>query len=318
MAIWKAVPGASVEPTPGPSAVSIGAFEGVHRGHQQLLARARQAAGDGLTVAVTFDPHPAALFVKDRPPALLTTLERKVELLHAHGADEVRVLDFGTQMASWSPEEFVERVILDQCHATAVVVGENFRFGHRASGTVETLAELGAASGFESISFGLVGDEDSYSSTRIRSAVASGDLAGANRMLGRPLEVSGVVVTGDKRGRELGFPTANLLVDERYAVPLDGVYAGHLVRASGERLPAAISVGTNPTFEAVAGRRIESYVLDRTDLDLYGENVRVEFVEHLRGMVSFDGIDDLVAQIADDVARTRSIIIDGADARRVD
>ena len=216
----------------------------------------------------------------------------------------MRVLAFDAEMAGWSPEDFVHRVIVEQLHADLVVVGENFRFGHKAAGDLAFLREAGALHGFDVEGLAIVSDGGALSSTRVRELVAAGDLPGAALVLGRPHEVSGVVRRGDQRGRDLGFPTANVPVDEAYAVPPDGVYAGWVVRTDGERLPAAISVGTNPTFDGVE-RRVESYVLDRTDLDLYDQAIRVEFVERLRGMVAYEGVDPLVVQMHEDVAQTR-------------
>ena len=210
-------------------------------------------------------------------------------------------------MASWSPQEFVDRVLVEQLSAALVAVGANFRFGSKASGDTTFLREAGERAGFAVDGLALDGGVVPYSSTLVRTLVAEGRLVEAAEVLGRPHEVSGVVTKGDQRGRELGFPTANVPVDEAYAVPPDGVYAGWLVRADGERLPAAISVGTNPTFDGVE-RRVESYVLDRTDLELYGEAIRVELVDRLRGMVKYEGIEPLIAQMHQDVENTRAII----------
>lgn len=308
MAIWKAVSGAPDVSVSEPTAVTIGNFDGVHRGHQSLLAATRATGGDLATVAITFDPHPVAIFAPERAPKRLTTLERRIELLHAHGADHVRVLDFTREMAGWSPDEFVERVVLDQCRAHAVVVGEGFRYGSRATGSIETLAASGERHGFSAREADLAGDGDAFSSTRVREAVAAGDVALAAEILGRPHEVAGVVVEGDRRGRELGFPTANVPVDDSYAVPPDGVYATRVVLADGTRLPAATSIGTNPTFDGVAGRRVESYVLDRDDLDLYGDTVTVEFVARLREMVAYTTLEALVEQMHRDVDDARVLL----------
>jgi riboflavin kinase/FMN adenylyltransferase len=274
-----------------------------------VLAQCRTHHDELPIVAVTFDPHPLAVIAPGHAPRRLTTLQRRVELLRAHGADEVRVLAFDAEMAGWSPEEFMRTVIVEQLRASLVVVGDNFRFGHKAAGNVELLKAAGLQHGFDVEGLAIVNDGGALSSTRVRELVAAGDLVGAAVVLGRPHEVSGVVRRGDQRGRDLGFPTANVPVDESYAVPPDGVYAGRVVRADGERLPAAISVGTNPTFDG-AERRVESYVLDRTDLDLYDESIRVEFVERLRGMVKYEGIDALVAQMHDDVERARGLLAD--------
>jgi len=308
--IWRDVTGAATGSRSAPSAVAIGTFDGVHRGHQQVLARASET---GLpVVAVTFDPHPTVIFAPQHEPKRLTTLERRVELLRAHGAAEVRVLAFDHEMASWSPQEFVRRALVDGLSAASVVVGENFRFGSHAAGDVAALTAFGTEYGFTVDGLGLAGPDEPWSSTRVRALVAEGQVRQAAEVLGRPHEVVGEVIRGEQRGRELGYPTANTPIDDSSAVPPDGVYAGRVVRASGETLPAAISIGTNPTF-GEHSRRVESYVLDRPfgsgqDLNLYGEVIRVEFVEHLRPMVAFDGIDALLAQMADDVAATRRLL----------
>lgn len=287
-------------------------FDGVHRGHQALFARAHEVAPGLPLVAVTFDPHPVAVFAPDRVPVALTSPARRVELLRrpapgVDGADEVRVLAFDREMAAWTPREFVERVVVGELRATHVVVGENFTFGAKAAGTTQTLRDLGEELGFATEVVTLTGDAEAWSSTRVRGLVAEGLLREAAEVLGRPHEVTGVVTRGEQRGRELGYPTANLPVDDTYAVPPDGVYAGRLVRASGETLAAAVSIGTNPTF-GTHSRRVESYVLDRVDLDLYDEQVRVELVERLRGMVAFDGVDALLEQMALDVEQTRDLV----------
>ncbi len=309
VAIWAEVDGATGVPRTHACVVTIGNFDGVHRGHRLVLEHTREDAHRrGIaTVAVTFHPHPLEVIAPAHAPKRLTSIERRIELLREAGADEVYVLDFDREMASWSPEEFVTRVVVDQLHAANVVVGDNFRFGHKAQGDVAYLREAGERLGFAVDDRSLLGDGEAFSSTRVRELVAERRLDEAAEVLGRPVEVTGTIVGGDRRGRELGFPTANVPVDEAYAVPPDGVYAGWLVRASGERLPAAISVGSNPTFDGTE-RRVESYVLDRDDLDLYGEHVRVELVAPVREMERFDGVEALVARMHDDVARTRALL----------
>jgi len=311
VSIWRDVPGVATEPRAEPAVVTIGNFDGVHRGHQHLLAAA--AAAGRPVVAVTFDPHPARLFAPDRAPKLLCTLERRIELLREHGADEIRVLAFDREVAGWSPAEFIERVIVAQLRATAVVVGEDFHFGAQAAGDVATLRAAGASAGFTAegvslaTSVNLDDSSDVLCSTLVRDRIAAGDMPGAAAVLGRPHEVSGIVRRGDGRGKDLGFPTANVPVDEEYAVPPDGVYAGFVV-VDGERHQAAISVGTNPTFAGV-DRRVESFVLDRPGgLDLYHRKIRVEFIQRLRGMETFDSVDALVAQMHDDVAAAREML----------
>jgi riboflavin kinase/FMN adenylyltransferase len=305
--IWRDIAGAATSRRSQPAAVTVGNFDGVHLGHQHVVRRTRELAGGLPVIAVTFDPHPLAVVAPAHAPTRLTTIERRVELLKAAGVDEVRILAFDRDMASWDPTDFVQRVIVDQLQAEVIAVGDNFRFGHKAAGDITLLRECGNRWGFRVDSLDLDGGAEPFSSTLTRRLVAEADLRGAALVLGRPHEITGVVRHGDKRGRDLGFPTANVPVDEAYAVPPDGVYAGWLNRADGSRLPAAISVGTNPTFNGVE-RRVESYVLDRDDLELYDECVRVEFIERLRGMEAFDGIDALVAQMHADVAATRTIL----------
>jgi riboflavin kinase/FMN adenylyltransferase len=295
----------------GRTVAVIGNFDGVHLGHQHVLSRAHEVADEqGLTVvAVTFDPHPMAVLRPEHAPVQLTTLTVRAELLGAAGVDHVLAVPFDPDMATWSPQHFAELVLVDKLHAATVVVGANFRFGTRASGDVATLREIGAASGFTVEPLALDGGPMVWSSTYIRQCLAAGDVAGAAEALGRPYSVRGTVVRGDQRGRELGFPTANVPTDGLTAAPADGVYAGRLRRMdTDEVFPVAISVGTNPTFDGVRDRRVESYVLDRTDLDLYDVEVEVSFIERLRGMVAFESVETLVAQMDDDVRRAREIL----------
>jgi len=302
------------------SVVVIGNFDGVHPGHREVLAVARQLEPDARLVVVTFWPHPLSVLRPGGGPVLLTRLEERVDLLEAAGADEVRVVRFTPEFAAWTPERFIAEII-EPLNPRRVVVGENFRFGHRAAGHVDTLRELGRGK-FEVTALPLVGLGDQETcSTRIRDALAQGDVENAARHLGRAFRFTGVVARGDRRGRELGFPTANLPVPAHLACPADGVYAGWVVRLDGrdgrgvpvpedapaERWPAAISVGTNPTFDGV-DRRVEAYVLGRTDLELYGAEIAVDFVARLRGMVRFDGVAALIAQMDDDVARCRELL----------
>ncbi|MGZ4448694.1 MAG: bifunctional riboflavin kinase/FAD synthetase [Nocardioides sp.] len=310
MHIWRSLD--EVPDDLGRCAVVVGNFDGVHLGHRHVLARARELAdADGLTlVAVTFDPHPMAVLRPEHAPTMLTSVETRAALLGAAGADAVLALPFTREVAAWSPEEFVDRVLVEVLHAARVVVGANFRFGNKAAGDVGTLHAAGEAQGFEAEGIPLDGGPQVWSSTYVRTCLAAGDVAGAAEALGRPYAVRGEVVRGDQRGRELGFPTANVPTDEkRTAAPADGVYAGWLRRLdTGETFPAAISVGTNPTFDGVRERRVESYVLDRTDLELYGVQVEVSFVERLRGMVAFESVEKLVEQMDDDVDRARELL----------
>ncbi|WP_188783100.1 bifunctional riboflavin kinase/FAD synthetase [Nocardioides phosphati] len=310
MRVWRDV--SEVPADLGRTVVTIGNFDGVHLGHQHVVARAREvAAAQGVdhVVAVTFDPHPMAVLRPDHAPVMLSTLDERLRLLGEAGADDVLVLPFSREIASWTPEEFVQRVIVDALHARGVVVGANFRYGNRAAGDVHDLAESGKSHDFVVDAVALDGGPQVWSSTYVRSCLAAGDVSGAAEALGRPFTVRGVVVKGDQRGRELGFPTANVPTPADAAAPCDGVYAGTLTRLdTGKCFPAAISVGTNPTFDGVVGRRVESYVLDQTDLDLYGVEVEVAFREHLRGMVKFEGIEKLVETMHDDVRRTRELL----------
>jgi riboflavin kinase/FMN adenylyltransferase len=295
----------------GPTVVVVGNFDGVHLGHRHVLQRAREVAdADTLAlVAVTFSPHPMAVLRPEHAPSALTSLERRAGLLGEAGADAVLALPFDRDVAGWSPQEFVDRVLVAGLHARAVVVGANFRFGHRAAGDVAALRELGAGRGFTAEGIELDGGPQVWSSTYVRTCLAAGDVAGAAEALGRPYAVRGVVVRGDQRGRELGYPTANVPTDPLTTAPADGVYAGWLRRGdTGERYPAAISVGTNPTFDGERARRVESYVLDRTDLELYGVEVEVSFVQRLRGMTAFDSVESLVSQMAADVDRARTLL----------
>lgn len=309
MTIWRASDGATTGWRDTPAVVTVGNFDGVHLGHQDVLRGAQERCGDLPLVAVTFDPHPLAVVRPEAVPPALTTIERRIALLREHGADEVRVLAFDEAMAGWSPEQFVDEICLGQLRADAVVVGENFRFGRKNTGDVDLLDAIGDARGFEVLAVPLLGDGvEAFSSTRIRSELKAGRVAEAAGILGRPHEVSGTVAEGDKRGRALGFPTANVPVDPAYATPVDGVYACWLVDGS-VRHRAATSVGTNPTFEG-RDRRVESFVIDspRNELDLYGHRVTVEFIEHLRPMVTFDSIEALVAQMHNDVSDARDVL----------
>ena len=310
--IWR-----SLDEVPGDlgrTVVTVGNFDGVHLGHQHVVRRAREVArtlGDLPVVAVTFEPHPMAVLRPEHAPQALTDVDTRARLLGETGVDAVLVATFTREVAAWSPERFVEDVLVDALHAKAVVVGANFRFGVKASGDVATLAELGRVHDFTAEGIALDGGPQVWSSTYVRSCLQGGDVEGAAEALGRPFTVRGEVVKGDQRGRELGYPTANVPTSGMLAAPADGVYAGwlrRLDRTDDELLPAAISVGTNPTFEGERERRVESYVLDRDDLELYGVEVEVSFVSRIRGMLRFDSVDELVVTMARDVARTRTLL----------
>jgi riboflavin kinase/FMN adenylyltransferase len=249
-----------------------------------------------------------AVLRPDHAPLTLSDLDSRCRLLAGAGADVVYVIRFSREIAAWTPEEFIDRILVGALHARHVVVGANFRFGNRAAGDVGTLTAAGRSRDFEVEGIALDGGPQVWSSTYVRTCLSAGDVEGASEGLGRPYAVVGEVVTDNRRGRELGFPTANVSVRE-LAVPTDGVYAGWVrILEEGEPMPAAISVGTNPTFEGVRDRRVEAYVLDRDDLELYGTQVEVSFVARIRGMVKFDGVDALVATMRDDVERTRELL----------
>ncbi len=288
--------------------VVIGNFDGVHRGHVELLRHAKASEADARLVAVTFWPHPMSVVRPDQIPPLLCTLEHRKELLLAAGVDEVVVVEFTAAVASWSPAEFVDRV-LRPLQPVRIVVGENFRFGFRASGDVRTLAELGDGQ-FVVEPLPLITDGTlPESSTLVRHAVLEGDFGRVRELSDQVFRFTGVVVKGDQRGRELGFPTANVPVHAGFAVPADGVYAGWVQRLDGEhpRWPAAISVGTNPTFDGVE-RRVEAYVLDRDDLELYGVEIAIEFYSRLRGQVKYRGREALIEQMQHDVEQVRHLL----------
>jgi riboflavin kinase / FMN adenylyltransferase len=292
----------------GRSALTIGVFDGVHRGHQEIIGHTVKRARDlGVqSVVVTFDPHPAEVVRPGSHPAVLTEPARKAELIEALGADVLCVIPFTPEFSRLPAEQFVHDVLVEHLHAALVVVGENFRFGHKAAGDEALLARLGRTFGFGVEDAPLVSSNGTvFSSTYIRSCVDAGDVAAAAFALGRPHRVEGIVVRGDMRGRELGFPTANLLCGRHTAVPADGVYAAWLVRRSSRHM-AAVSIGTNPTFSG-RERRVEAYALD-FDGDLYGERVALDFVAHLREMRAYDSVEPLIAQIGQDVADTRAVL----------
>lgn len=292
--------------------VAIGVFDGVHRGHQQLIADAISGGiSDGPAtdvVVLTFDPHPAAVLAPGREPCLLLTLADRREALLAAGASRVEVVPFTAELSQWSAQRFIDDVVMPLNPAT-VCVGSNFRFGRAASADADDLVGFGAERGFTVAVVPLAADGSAaLSSSRARELISQGRVTEAAAILGRPHRVVGPVVHGDARGRELGFPTANVRVDAAYCVPADGVYAGRLTVLSSDRaFEAAVSVGTNPHF-AGNERRVEAYVLDAPDrFDVYDEQVRVEFLERVRGQQVFDSIADLIAAMGRDVADVRRI-----------
>lgn len=290
--------------------VTIGNFDGVHLGHRAVLDEAREVAGSGPLTVVTFEPHPLRVLRPDAAPLVLTPGPYKAELLRGAGVDEVRVVRFTSEVAAWSPERFVFDVLVTGLGARAVVVGENFRFGHAAAGDVALLRRLGEQHDFVVVPARLAqvdGTTERVSSSLVRRLVAAGDVGGAARLLGRDHRVSGTVVHGDHRGRELGYPTANVDVAPDAAVPADGVYASWLT-VDGVRYPALTSIGTNPTF-AGTQRRVEAWVLDRDDLDLYGRYADVDFVTRQRETVTFPGIEALVEQMDRDAVVGRRLLL---------
>ena len=286
------------------SIVVIGNFDGVHKGHQQILNRAKEIAGDEKIVALTFDPHPVSIFAPERTPTLLTILSDKIELLKIHNADQVAVIKFTKEFAAMAPEEFVNKVLVEQLKATTVIVGQNFTYGFKAAGNVQSLAQH---TEFETIVMDLQSNAElAISSTRIRTAITNGDVESAREMLTRPHRLDGIVVHGEKRGREIGYPTANLGNIEGQTIPADSVYAGWLT-VGIDRWPAAISIGTNPTFEGVRGRQVEAYALDQVGLDLYTKPATIEFGWRLRDTLKFDGLEPLLEQMAKDCLEARRL-----------
>ncbi|MFK4760652.1 bifunctional riboflavin kinase/FAD synthetase [Microbacterium sp. ZW T5_45] len=298
----------------GPSVVAIGKFDGVHAGHRAVIERLQEhaTASGARAVAVTFDRNPLAVLRPDRCPENVVTVDRKLELLSELGLDATLLLTFDEALASRSAEDFVTDILVSALKVSTVLVGEDFRFGHGGAGTPELLEELGPRLGFTVDIVDdvyLEGSDRRVSSSWIRQLLIDGDVTTAARALGRPVDVRGEVVHGLKRGRELGFPTANLSTITDSFVPADGIYAGWLVdHHTGIRHRAAISVGTNPTFDDVLLRQVEAHVLGETGLDLYGHDVTVEFIERLRGMVAFEGIEKLKVQMAADVDEAQRVL----------
>lgn len=309
----------------GPTVVTIGNFDGVHRGHQHVLAQLTDTAKRyGIpSVAVTFDPHPAQVHRPEAAPELIMGLKDKLDALADTGVDAVLVMKYTLDLAAMTPVEFVQDVLLDGLHAAHLVVGHDLRFGAGNVGDVVTMQELGEQLGFGvqvvneygAGGFPLHHDGDAdrrCSSTWVREALSEGDVVTAAAVLGRPHRMRGEVVHGAARGRDLGFPTANLSPESTGYIPADGIYAGWLIDEAGTRWPAAISVGSNPTFDGVS-RQVEAHVIDRPeerveDFDLYGQTVAVEFTRRLRGMVAYRGPEALVEQMCLDVAQARELL----------
>lgn len=295
------------ESAPQSNVVLIGVFDGVHKGHQELLNRAKAIADGRQIIALTFDPHPTTVFAPDRAPTMLTTLADRVELLKIHGADQVAVIKFNEKFAMMSPEDFVKTVLVDQLHASTVIVGKNFTYGHKAAGNVDSLIKSALVHNFTVDARELNADESEViSSTRVRKLVIAGNVEDARLLLGRPHRLDGVVVHGEKRGREIGYPTANLGKIDGQTIPADGVYAGWLT-VGINFWPAAISIGTNPTFAGERGRQVEAYALDQEGLDLYDKNASIEFGWRLRPTLKFDGLEALLAQMKIDCDQARKL-----------
>jgi riboflavin kinase/FMN adenylyltransferase len=296
-----------------PSAVTIGAYDGVHIGHRLVIDRVRRVAAEqGLTSAVvTFDHHPAAVVRPESAPKLLTDLDQKLELLESTGVDYVLVVHFDESRSEESAEEFVREVLVGCLDTRAVVVGHDFHFGYKRRGNVALLQEMGAELGFDVTGLRLFSDGvggPAVSSTRIRTLLEEGLVGEAASLLGRPHQVRGVVRDGDKRGRQLGFPTANVALSAAVALPADGVYAGWYIGPDGVHRPTALSLGRRPTFYAEADLSLlEAHLLEFSG-DLYGQSARVEFVAHLRGQVRFDRSEELIEQMQRDVATTRRVL----------
>jgi riboflavin kinase/FMN adenylyltransferase len=295
------------QPIADKSVVVIGVFDGVHRGHQVLLNRAKEIADGRTIIALTFDPHPMKIFAPDKAPTLLVTLADRVELLKIHNADQVAVMAFNEKFAEMSPEAFVKNILVDQLRASTVIVGKNFTYGYKAAGNVDSLILDGIKNNFTvDVQELKAGDSQPISSTLIRKLVTNGDVEKAREFLSRPHRLDGVVVHGEKRGREIGYPTANLGNIGDQTIPADGVYAGWLT-VGINYWPAAISIGTNPTFEGVRGRQVEAYALDQEGLDLYDKNASIEFGWRLRDTLKFDSLDALLVQMKKDCDKAREL-----------
>jgi len=289
------------------SVVLIGVFDGVHKGHQFLLNRAKEIADGRNIVALTFDPHPMQVLAPDRAPTLLTTLADRVELLKIHNADQVAVLKFNEKFAAMAPEDFVKDVLVSQLSASTIIVGKNFTYGHKAAGNVESLIKDGLKFHFSvDVQDLQSGEGEVISSSRIRNLVTTGQVEEARTLLSRPHRLDGIVVHGEKRGREIGYPTANLGNIDGQTIPSDGVYAGWLT-VGINYWPAAISIGTNPTFVGKRSRQVEAYALDQEGLELYDKNASIEFGWRLRDTLKFDGLEPLLAQMKLDCDQARSL-----------
>ncbi|MFM7492083.1 MAG: bifunctional riboflavin kinase/FAD synthetase [Actinomycetota bacterium] len=284
------------------AALAIGIFDGVHKGHQAILSQGTKA--ELPVLALTFDPHPTSIFAPDRIPTRLLTIHNRVHQLATHGATTTAIIKFTEDFSRLSPQEFIDQIIIPIFDPQLVLVGENFTFGAKAAGNVEYLQSHAP---FKVIGVPLLKDGSvTVSSTRIREAIKAGNIEIANQLLTRPHQLVGPVIHGEKRGRTIGYPTANIGLDSLATIPSDGVYAGWL-SVEGHRWPAAISIGTNPTFDGVRGRQVEAYALDRDDLDLYDKEATVEFGWRLRDTIKFAGLEELLVQMKIDCDEARKL-----------
>jgi riboflavin kinase/FMN adenylyltransferase len=292
-----------------PTVVTVGMFDGVHRGHRLLFEKVFEAAGQlaARSAVVTFDPHPLEVLAPAKAPCMLTTLDQRLKLFENAGFDIALVLPFNKELSLLSPQAFAKAALVEELHVRKILVGEDFRFGHDRAGDVSTLREIGSTDGFEAEAIGLLGGkEDKVSSSDIRSLVAQGDVEGAAAMLGHAFKLAGKVVEGDRRGRALGFPTANLAPHPRACMPGLGIYAGWWL-SDGRRLPGAISVGVRPTFKTDDQPLCEIHILD-FEADLYGAAGEIEFTAFLRAEKKFEDAESLVHQMDLDVLKTRELL----------
>ncbi len=284
--------------------VAIGIFDGVHAGHQQIIATAKH---QGDVTVMTFDPHPTSVIAPERTPTQLVNIKDRIELLKQAGATAVEVVNFNKDFSQLTPDQFIEDILIGRFSAEHVVIGENFNFGYKAQGTPKYLTEIGPKYGFGVSIVKLHEDRGStISSSRIRNLIIDGQIERANELLTRNFYLKGLVVHGEKRGREIGYPTANIGLNSLATIPADGVYAGWL-SVGEDRWAAAISIGTNPTFPGVRGRQVEAYALDQVGLDLYDQEAKIEFGYRLRDTLKFDGLPPLLEQMKKDCDQAREL-----------
>jgi riboflavin kinase/FMN adenylyltransferase len=284
--------------------IAIGIFDGVHAGHQQIIDIAKH---QGDVTVMTFDPHPASVIAPERTPTQLVNVKDRIQLLKKAGATAVEVVNFNKEFSQLSPDQFIEDILVGRFAAEHVVIGENFNFGYKAQGTPKYLSEVGPKYGFGVSIVKLQEDRGStISSSRIRNLIIDGQIDRANELLTRNFYLKGLVIHGEKRGREIGYPTANIGLTSLATIPADGVYAGWL-SVGANRWPAAISIGTNPTFPGVRGRQVEAYALDQVGLELYDQEGKIEFGYRLRDTLKFDGLAPLLEQMKKDCDKAREL-----------